>query len=228
MSELEDILSFLESSTNKVKLFFLKETSRRGRNYPLLYRAPIDPALAEEFRNMAMEQVKKLIKSAEIISYSDYGDVSGSDQQRVVKIDVDEVHHLAEIIEELTSSDLEAIDKEKIKRVLGYIVKVQNNRKSLLLFKKYPTTISLKKRLAIFDEGTLKREKNPYFLAATDFDAAGLLAEDPPQVPFLILDFSGFESLFSFKEHYKDTIQQEQQKIDSFVEDSGSFVGCLT
>ncbi|MDP2835809.1 MAG: DUF4868 domain-containing protein [Methanobacteriaceae archaeon] len=220
------IKAFLEDGTDKtVKLYFLerhKHWKTKKINYDV-YKTKIKSEISNDLLNNA----KKIIKTYSTQDTIEYGNLAGSDQNYVETIGKDEVPFLSKVLNQL-SGVLTDFEYDKTGDV-SYIVKIENSKKILYLFRKYNPKMLVKKGLLslVLHEGRYQKfDKNLLFLD-NDFDAALLLKLDDGTESkektsesekgydeVFIFTRRNFEFMFSFTDYYENEVVTKEKEIE--------------
>lgn len=230
---MEDIISFLrESEENSANLFFLEKNKDRRTNeisYNVL-NVKIEADLGNELSDAALSQIEtKMSKEPE---FREYGVLTGSDSSYIEKLEKNNVPFLNEILNQL-NSDLEDFNFDETKEIHGYIVRIENEGKTLYLFRKHDPKRVLKRGIIskIIHQGRYGKSEDNLLLIDPNFDAflylESILNNSPDESQddseeseqsletVFIFNRRNFEFLFSFTDYYETEVTNSESKIEN-------------
>jgi hypothetical protein len=215
-----------EAEPENVKLYFV-ERSKNQKTKEIRYntlKTTITPEIGRDLIDAGLQQVVSILSDEP--EYLEYGIVPFSDRTCVETINKDGVPYLPQIITQVSNPNLEAFRDDKINKIFGYIIKMENGNKSLFLFRKYtPKKLLEKGKIAMLFRGGGFEKLSQVMTIDEVYDAAILLGEGiEPQV--FIFNAPKFESIFSFVESYEREIEDKKEEVSGkdFLNDVEAFI----
>lgn len=227
---LNKIKSFLEgANSNFAKLYFLekkRDKETKEINYNSL-KTKIGVNVGQDLVDCGLNQIGRILKND--IEYTEYQVLPYSDKTHIETISKDDVPFLNDIILQISNQNIDKFDDNKTSKIHGYIVKIETENETLLLFKKYSPKKLLEKGIMslVARNGTLDKLNENVLALEEHYDAALLLKNEEnykPQV--FVLNRSQFEYLFSFNEFYENKVNSMKIDFDNvgLVDDSDKLI----
>lgn len=231
---MDEMLRCLESANiETTRLFFVtrkKNQNTREISYQVL-NSRIRIEIAEELKSYAQIQISAIRShDFELISY---GVISQSDRRIVETIPLQDVPYLNHILNALSlPPDENLLTTEDFPKIWGYIVKINCQNNTLVLFRKYsPKKLLEKGKIAcIIRSDQFEKLNDQVITLDSSYDAAILLpnneSENQTRIDpsVIIFNRTWFESFFSFIDVYRQEVDanqgylNEQDLIDNVAE----------
>ncbi len=215
-----------EAEPENVKLYFV-ERSKNQKTKEIRYntlKTIITPEIGRDLIDAGLQQVVSILSDEP--EYMEYGIVPFSDRACVETINKDEVPYLPQLITQVSNPNLEAFRDDKVNKIFGYIIKMENENKTLFLFRKHtPKKLLEKGKIAMIFRGGGFEKLSQVMTIDEVYDAAILLGEGiEPQV--FIFNAPKFESIFSFVEFYEKELEVKKEEIGrkDFLDDVDVFI----
>ena len=218
---MDEILELLKNADQQhVKLYFLERNYNRNSGdikYQVL-GTTIFEKLRIELMKIGQRQVKeKINQKPEIIQY---GTIPYYDRPHIECVVFNEVPFLNDIIVQFVAAHKNMLVEDKIKKIFGYIIKLDVGDFSILFLKKYTSKkfISKGKIAIVFGlKGLSYIDKNIVTLDK-EFDAVTVIkkGEDIGESKIFIFNRSKFESLLSFVDFYQKEVEAKKEDIENF------------
>lgn len=214
---MENIIEFLQTANpDYVKLFFV-EREKDEETREIAYRS-LKTVISSEIGREIVESTFKYVSRAlnKDPEFFEYGIIPNSDRNHVEMITTKEVPYFNRLIEQISDPNAPAFSRINNK-VIGYIIKIRNGNKTLLLFKKYSPQKILEKGKLFFlldADGFEKLNQNITTLDEK-IDALTLIenGKDYSDSTVFILNRSKFESFFSFVDFYIEEIENKRLSL---------------
>jgi hypothetical protein len=232
---MDKLIQCLNNANNQnVKLFFI--TRRRNqRTKEITYQilaSRIQPGVAQELKENGSKQLNVIFShNTEIIPY---GVLSHSDRTTVETIDYKCVPFLGDMLGEIAQPvDGNLLMDKDFSRVWGYIVRIENDNKTVFLFRKYtPKKLLDKGKFSCLIHSGQFEKLNDQIISLDSYYDAALLLEaqemtDPEQTSEMFIFYRpSFESLFSFVDVYQHEVEARKNVLNEkgIIEDVSQLV----
>lgn len=227
---LNEVRSFLEgANSNFAKLYFLeknRDKETKEINYNSL-KTKIGVNVGQDLVDCGLNQIGRILKND--IEYTEYQVLPYSDKTHIETISKDDVPFLNDIILQISYQNIDKFDDKKTSKIHGYIVKIEKENETLLLFKKHAPKKLLEKGIMslVARNGTLDKLNEDVLALEERYDAVLLLKNEKGYEPkVFVLNRSQFEYFFSFTEFYVNKVTSMKNDFDTvgLVDDSDKLI----